>query len=85
MQIISELEPRRRGIYCGAIGYLGWDGSMDTNIVIRTLVHAGGVTRLWAGGGIVADSDPASEYRETLDKAGPLLDLLARRAARGVD
>jgi para-aminobenzoate synthetase component I len=76
MEIIDELEPQRRGVYCGAIGYLGYDGSMDTNIAIRTLVHSGGVSRLWAGGGIVADSDPEAEYRETYDKAGPLLELL---------
>jgi para-aminobenzoate synthetase component 1 len=78
MQIIEELEPQRRGIYCGAIGYLGFDGSMDTSIAIRTLVHSAGVTRLWAGGGIVADSHPESEYRETSHKAAPLLDLLER-------
>jgi para-aminobenzoate synthetase component 1 len=51
---------------------------MDTNIVIRTLVYSAGVVRLWAGGGIVADSDPEAEYRETFDKAAPLLDLLQR-------
>ncbi|MGA7980365.1 MAG: aminodeoxychorismate synthase component I [Chromatiaceae bacterium] len=78
MEIIEELEPHRRGVYCGAIGYLGFDGAMDTNIAIRTLVHSDGVTRLWAGGGIVADSDPESEYRETYHKAAPLLDLLER-------
>ncbi|NEX19286.1 aminodeoxychorismate synthase component I [Thiorhodococcus mannitoliphagus] len=78
MEIIEELEPHRRGVYCGAIGYLGYDGAMDTNIAIRTLVHSGGTTRLWAGGGIVADSDPESEYRETHHKAAPLLDLLER-------
>ncbi len=71
MEIIEELEPHRRGVYCGAIGYLGFDGAMDTNIAIRTLVQSAGVTRLWAGGGIVADSDPASEYRETFHKAAP--------------
>ena len=76
MEIIEELEPHRRGVYCGAIGYVGFDGSMDTNIAIRTLVHSDGITRLWAGGGIVADSDPESEYRETYHKASPLLDLL---------
>lgn len=76
MEIIEELEPHRRGVYCGAIGYLGFDGAMDTNIAIRTLVHSDGVVRFWAGGGIVADSDPESEYRETYDKASPLLDLL---------
>ena len=78
MEVIEELEPHRRGVYCGAIGYLGFDGAMDTNIAIRTLVHSAGTTRLWAGGGIVADSDPESEYRETYHKAGPLLDLLER-------
>ena len=76
MEIIEELEPHRRGVYCGAIGYLGYDGAMDTNIAIRTLVHSAGVVRLWAGGGIVADSDPDAEYRETYDKAAPLLELL---------
>ncbi|WP_295390576.1 aminodeoxychorismate synthase component I [uncultured Thiodictyon sp.] len=79
MEIIDELEPQRRGIYCGAIGYLGFDGAMDTNIAIRTMVHSAGITRLWAGGGIVADSHPESEYRETFDKAAPLLDLLEHR------
>lgn len=78
MEIIEELEPHRRGVYCGAIGYLGDDGAMDTNIAIRTLVYSGGVIRLWAGGGIVADSDPEAEYRETYDKAAPLLELLER-------
>ncbi len=78
MQIIEELEPNRRGVYCGAIGYVGFDGSMDTNIAIRTLVHSHGVTRFWAGGGIVADSEPELEYEETYHKAAPLLDLLER-------
>ncbi|MCP3661747.1 MAG: aminodeoxychorismate synthase component I [Gammaproteobacteria bacterium] len=76
MEIIEELEPHRRGIYCGAIGYIGFSGDMDTNIAIRTMVHSEGVTRLWAGGGIVADSNPESEYRETYHKASALLDLL---------
>lgn len=78
MAIIEELEPHRRGVYCGSIGYLGFDGAMDTNIVIRTLVHSAGRTRLWAGGGIVFDSDPESEYQETCQKAAALLDLLER-------
>ena len=78
MEIIEELEPQRRGVYCGAIGYLGCDGAMDTNIAIRTLIHSGGVTRFWAGGGIVADSDPAAEFQETADKAAALLDVLAQ-------
>ncbi|MBI5429396.1 MAG: aminodeoxychorismate synthase component I [Nitrosomonadales bacterium] len=76
MQIIDQLEPNRRGIYCGAIGYVGFDGNMDSNIVIRTLVHSGGEIRCWAGGGIVADSEVNAEYRETLDKASAMLELL---------
>ncbi len=76
MQIIEELEPQRRGVYCGAIGYVGFDGSMDTNLAIRTLVHSHDLTRFWAGGGIVADSDAQAEYQETLDKAAAILDLL---------
>ena len=76
MQIIEQLEPNRRGIYCGAIGYVGFDGNMDSNIVIRTLVHSGREVRCWAGGGIVADSEVAAEYQETLDKAAAMLNLL---------
>ena len=76
MQIIEELEPNRRGVYCGAIGYIGFDGAMDTNIAIRTLQISNGMTHLWAGGGIVADSDPEQEYQETYHKAAALLDLL---------
>lgn len=69
MEIIAELEPTTRGPYCGAIGYLGFDGNMDTAITIRTMVVKNGRITFQAGGGIVADSDPASEYAETLDKA----------------
>ena len=76
MQIIEQLEPHHRGIYCGAIGYAGFDGNMDTNIVIRTLVYSGNEIRCWAGGGIVADSEVAAEYQETLDKAAGMLSLL---------
>ena len=76
MQIIEQLEPDRRGVYCGAIGYVGFDGNMDTNIAIRTLVHSGKEIRCWAGGGIVADSDEKAEYQETLDKASAMLELL---------
>jgi para-aminobenzoate synthetase component I len=76
MQIIAQLEPHRRGIYCGAIAYVGFDGNMDSNIVIRTLVHSGQEVRCWAGGGIVADSDVQAEYQETLDKASAMLTLL---------
>jgi para-aminobenzoate synthetase component 1 len=78
MEIIEELEPHRRGIYCGSIGYIGFNGDMDCNIAIRTMIHSEGITRLWAGGGIVADSDPEAEYRETYHKASALLDLLQR-------
>ncbi|MEW8505079.1 MAG: aminodeoxychorismate synthase component I [Candidatus Thiodiazotropha sp.] len=78
MEIIEELEPHRRGIYCGSIGYIGFNGDMDSNIAIRTLVHSEGIIRLWAGGGIVADSDPEAEYRETYHKASALLELLRR-------
>jgi para-aminobenzoate synthetase component 1 len=76
MQIIESLEPHRRGVYCGAIGYLGFDGNMDTNIAIRTLVNSHGQVRLWAGGGIVADSQCQDEYQETFDKAAALLAVL---------
>src|SRR5688500_10480783 len=81
MQIIEELEPQRRGVYCGAIGYVGFDGGMDLNIAIRTLVHSGGVIRFWAGGGIVADSRLEDEYQETFDKAAAMLKLLQQSAA----
>lgn len=76
MQIIEDLEPNRRGLYCGAIGYVGFDGNMDSNIVIRTLVYSGGEIRCWAGGGLVADSLCDAEYQETLDKASAMLELL---------
>lgn len=71
--IIEELEPDRRGVYCGAIGYIGFDGNMDTNIAIRTAVYAAGEISFCAGGGIVADSILENEYAETLDKAASLL------------
>ena len=69
MQIIEELEPHRRGIYCGAIGYISFDGNMDTNIAIRTAIICENVLNFYAGGGIVADSDGSKEYAETFDKA----------------
>src|SRR5688572_5366029 len=76
MEIIEELEPHRRGVYCGAIGYIGYDGNMDLNIAIRTLVLSRGEVRFWAGGGIVADSTMEEEYQETFDKAAAMLKLL---------
>lgn len=78
MQIIEELESQRRGIYCGAIGYVGFDGNMDTNIAIRTMTFADGELSCWAGGGIVADSECDAEYQETLDKASAMLNLMQR-------
>jgi len=75
MEIIEELEPYRRGIYCGSIGYIGFDGQMDTNIAIRTLVHRAGEVHFWAGGGIVIDSDMQSEFQETQHKAAGMLRL----------
>ncbi len=76
MEIIAELEGEERGVYSGGIGYLSLDGGMDFNIVIRTLVCAGGIAHLRVGGAIVADSDPETEHRETLDKARALLEVL---------
>ncbi|HEY7683849.1 MAG TPA: aminodeoxychorismate synthase component I [Gemmatimonadales bacterium] len=77
MEIIAELEPSRRGIYCGSVGYLSTTGAMDTSIVIRTALAMGGRVTFSVGGGIVADSDPESEYQETLDKARALITALA--------
>jgi anthranilate synthase component 1 len=69
MEIIDELEPCRREIYGGAVGYISFDGNMDLAIVIRTLVVHDGKIHLQAGAGIVADSDPEAEYQETINKA----------------
>ncbi len=81
MQIITELEQTPRGPYCGALGYLNFSGDMDLNILIRTLAVHNGSAHFQAGGGIVADSDPAGEYTETLHKARLLLVALnAERA-----
>ena len=72
MEIIEELEGSRRGPYAGAVGYFGFDGNMDTCITIRTIVMRGDRAYLQAGAGIVADSDPAREWEETLHKASAL-------------
>jgi para-aminobenzoate synthetase component 1 len=77
MEIIAELEPTRRAVYCGSVGYLSTTGAMDSSIVIRTYVARHGEIYFQAGGGIVADSDPELEYRETLDKARALIEVLA--------
>lgn len=76
MEIIAELEPTARGPYCGSLGYVGFDGSMDTNILIRTFTAGRGWLQFPVGGGIVADSDPEREYDETLHKAEGLLQAL---------
>ena len=76
MQIIDELEPAARGVYCGAIGWLKRD-AMHLNIAIRTAVAAGGEVSFWAGGGLVADSEVVAEYQECLDKARALRETLA--------
>jgi len=73
MEIIAEFEPHARGPYCGCLGYLGFDGSCDTNILIRTITSTRGWWQAQVGGGIVAASDPASEYAETWHKAEGLL------------
>jgi anthranilate synthase component 1 len=73
MEIIEELEPTRRGPYAGAVGYFGYSGNMDTCITIRTLVIKGKKVYIQAGAGIVADSDPESEYLETVNKAKAML------------
>jgi para-aminobenzoate synthetase component 1 len=76
MEIIDDLEPTRRGVYTGSIGYIGFDGNMDTNIVIRTITISGGRAYFQVGGGIVADSEPEAEYQETLDKGRALFRTL---------
>jgi anthranilate synthase component 1 len=82
MQIIDELEPVRRGPYAGAVGYIGWGArTMDTAITIRTCIMRGGRAWIQAGAGIVADSDPAAEWRETEAKARAVLLALALASA----
>ena len=76
MDLIAELEAERRGLYTGAFGYLAHDGSLELGMAIRTLTVQGGVGHYWAGGGIVADSDPEREVEETLWKAEALLALV---------
>jgi anthranilate synthase component I len=73
MEIIESLEGERRGIYGGCVGYFSFNGQMDTCIIIRTIVMRGDTCYLQAGAGIVADSDPTSEYHETLNKARALI------------
>ncbi len=73
MEIIAELEGQQRGIYAGAVGHVGFNGDLDTCIALRTMVVTGGVAYVQAGGGVVADSDPAAEYQESCNKAAALL------------
>lgn len=83
MEIIDELEPTKRGPYGGAVGWLGWDGGLDTCITIRTIVCHDGVAHVQAGAGIVADSVPATEYEETQNKAAALFRAIEVAAAQG--
>lgn len=76
MQIIEKLEPHRRSLYCGSIGYISRHGRMDTSITIRTLIACQNQLYVWAGGGLVADSQVDDEYQETLDKLSRILPLL---------
>ena len=78
MQIIEELEPVRRNLYCGIIGYIDFNGNMDTNICIRTLIAKNNQLYCWAGGGLVADSEANEEYRETFDKLAKILPVLTQ-------
>jgi para-aminobenzoate synthetase component 1 len=76
MEIIDELEPTKRSVYTGSIGYLGFNEDMDINIVIRTFLISKGKACFQVGGGIIYDSDPEAEYMETLDKAKALVRAL---------
>jgi para-aminobenzoate synthetase component 1 len=78
MEIIDELEPHRRHIYTGAMGYLGFDGNADLNIAIRTLTCVGGRAYYHVGGGVVWDSQPSAEYQETLDKGRAMREALTQ-------
>ena len=76
MEIIRELEPVARTVYCGSIGYISCDGNMDTNITIRTILAIDGELHCWGGGAIVADSDCESEYQESIIKVRNLMNTL---------
>ncbi|WP_196138317.1 aminodeoxychorismate synthase component I [Aliikangiella sp. G2MR2-5] len=78
MEIIEELEKCKRNLYCGVIGYLDFNGNMDTNICIRTLIAKNNQLYCWAGGGLVADSEMEVEYQETFDKLAKILPVLAK-------
>ena len=82
MEIIDQFEPTRRGPYAGAVGYFDYSNNMDTCIALRTMVIQGDKIYVQAGAGIVADSDPESEYQETLNKARGLIKAIEMTAAR---
>ncbi|MFN8179405.1 MAG: anthranilate synthase component I [bacterium] len=82
MEIIEELEPSRRGTYAGAVGYVSFDGNLDTCITIRTAYVENDIVRIGTGAGIVADSDPEAEYRETVNKAKALMAAIAMAERR---
>ena len=82
MEIIDEIEPHRRGPYAGAVGYFDYSQNMDTCIALRTMVIVGNKAYVQAGAGIVADSDPTSEYQETLNKARGLLKAVQMTQAK---
>ena len=84
MEIIDELEPSKRGLYAGAVGYLGFNGDMDLAIAIRTAVVKDGKLYVQAGGGVVADSVPSAEWTETQNKARAVL-RAAEMAQSGLD
>ena len=88
MEIIDEIEPHRRGPYAGAVGYVDFNGNMDTCIALRTMVVKDDIAYVQAGAGIVAESNPDSEYRETINKATALLraiDISEKRSGRNND
>jgi anthranilate synthase component 1 len=84
MEIIDELEPVKRGVYAGAVGYLGWHGNMDTAIAIRTAVIQNRTLYMQAGAGIVYDSVPRNEWDETMNKSRAIF-RAAEMAAKGLD
>jgi anthranilate synthase component 1 len=83
MEIIDEIEPHRRGPYAGAVGYIDFAGNMDTCIALRTVVVQNGTAYVQAGAGLVADSVPATEYEETLNKARGMLKAIEITERRG--
>ncbi|MFC1920509.1 aminodeoxychorismate synthase component I [Chloroflexota bacterium] len=85
MEIIDELEPTRRSVYTGSIGYIGFNGDLDLNIAIRTFIIKGNRAYFQAGGAVVYDSEPESEYQETLDKVRALIDALGAAGDSAAD